>query len=108
MGKAQRTKGAAGERELCHILSNELGAAVRRNLSQSRDGGCDIAVGGYRVEVKRRAKLGNLYEWMNQAEASCAGSSAKPVVVCRADGKGWLAVLPLGDWLRLAREDLAQ
>ena len=108
MGKSQRTKGAAGERELCHILSTELGAAVHRNLSQSRDGGCDISVGGYRVEVKRRARIGSLYEWMNQAEASCADGGARPVVVCRADGMGWLAVLPLADWLRLAREDLAQ
>ena len=106
MGKSQRTKGAAGERELCHILSTELGAAVHRNLSQSRDGGCDISVGGYRVEVKRRARIGSLYEWMNQAEASCSAGNL-PVVVCRADGKGWLAVVPFEDWMRLAREEVA-
>lgn len=106
MSKSQRTKGAAGERELCRILSDELGKEVRRNLAQTREGGCDIRVGRHNIEVKRRARIGNIYDWMEQAAASCGGTEQRPVVICRADGKKWLAVIPLQDWINFAREDL--
>jgi hypothetical protein len=106
VSKSQRTKGAAGERELCRILSDELGKEVRRNLAQTREGGCDIRVGRHNIEVKRRARIGNLYDWMAQAASSCEGTEQQPVVICRADGKKWLAVMPLQDWINFAREDL--
>jgi Holliday junction resolvase len=41
MSAAQRTKGAAAERELCHLLTDELGFVVRRNVDQARAGGAD-------------------------------------------------------------------
>lgn len=106
MGSSQRVKGAAGEREVCKLLREAMGVDAKRNLTQTREGGYDIAVGPFRLEVKRRAKIGNVYEWMNQAEASCSAGNL-PVVVCRADGKGWLAVIPFEDWMRLAREEVA-
>ena len=34
MSKSQRTKGAAGEREVCHILRDRLGVEARGNLTQ--------------------------------------------------------------------------
>lgn len=107
MSKSQRTKGANGERELCRILSDELGTVVKRNLSQTREGGCDIVLGPYNVEVKRRARIGQIYDWIEQAEASCVDTGRKPVVICRADGKGWLAVVRLPQWIEAAREDIA-
>lgn len=79
MGKSQRTKGAAGEREVCHLIRDSLGIDAKRNLSQTREGGCDIAVGPYHVEVKRRAKIGQVYDWMAQAEESCENGE-RPVV----------------------------
>lgn len=105
MGKAQRTKGASGEREVCRLLRGVLGIEAKRNLSQTREGGCDIAVGSFHIEVKRRALIGNIYGWMEQAEASCLAGE-KPVVVCRADGKKWLAVLPFEEFMRLAGNEL--
>ena len=105
MGKSQRTKGAAGEREVCHLLQDVLGVDAKRNLSQTREGGCDIAVGPYHLEVKRRARIGGVYDWMEQAERSCL-QREKPVVVCRADGKKWLAVIPFEEWMRLAGGEL--
>lgn len=105
MGKSQRTKGAAGEREVCHLIRDSLGIDAKRNLSQTREGGCDIAVGPYHIEVKRRAKIGNIYEWIQQATDSC-GNEDRPLVLCRADGKKWLAILPIDELLRLLRKEV--
>ena len=105
MGKSQRTKGAAGEREVCHLIQDTLGFDAKRNLSQTREGGCDIAVGPFHIEVKRRAKIGGIYDWMEQAEASCM-SGEHPMVFCRADGKKWLVVMTAEEALRLLCNEL--
>lgn len=105
MGKSQRTKGAAGEREVCHLIQDRLGVEAKRNLSQTREGGCDIAVGPFHIEVKRRARIGGIYEWMEQAEASCSGTE-HPVVFCRADGKKWLVVMSAEEALKLIGNEL--
>lgn len=89
MGKAQRTKGAAGEREICDLIFQNLGIQVHRNLSQTRDGGADIKLNPYSIEVKRRAAIGNVYEWMDQASNGCEPGE-RPIVVCRQTVKnGW-------------------
>ncbi len=105
MGKSQRTKGAAGEREVCHLIRDSLGIDAKRNLSQTREGGCDIAVGPFHVEVKRRAKIGQVYDWMTQAQESCKNGE-RPVVFCRADNKKWLVVMPVEEALRLIGNEL--
>ena len=106
MGKAQRTKGAAGEREVCDLIFQHLGIQVHRNLSQTRDGGADIKLNPYSIEVKRRAAIGNVYGWIEQATAGCEPSE-RPIVVCRADRKEWLAILPIEELFRLIREEIA-
>ena len=56
MSKASRDKGQRGEREVCHKLSELLNLSVTRELSASRDGGCDIKIQKgeftYIIEVK--------------------------------------------------------
>ena len=105
MSRAQRDKGKRGEIEVVHILRDVLGVDCRRNLVQTREGGCDIVLEPYRIEVKRRARIGGLYEWMEQAEAACDGGG-RPLVVCRADGERWLAVMPMEEALKLIREEV--
>ena len=105
MSGSQRTKGAAGEREVCHIIRDVLGVECRRNLFQTREGGSDIHLPPYWIEVKRRRRVGNLYEWMTQAQNACRVGE-RPIVALRADGQGWLAVLPLEQLLPLIREEL--
>lgn len=105
MSKAQRTKGAAGEREICGMIFENLGIEVHRNLQQTRDGGADIKLKPYSIEVKRRAAIGNIYDWMNQASAGC-DMAERPIVVCRADRKQWLAVMPIEELFRLIREEV--
>lgn len=106
MGKAQRTKGAAGEREICDLIFQNLGIEAHRNLSQTRDGGSDIKLKPYSIEVKRRAAIGNIYDWMTQASAGC-DTAERPIVVCRADRKEWLAILPIEELFRLILEEVA-
>src|SRR5208282_4924502 len=118
MSKSQRTKGAGGERELCGILSDALGPVVKRKLGQARDSGHDIDLPPFRIECKRRKRIANLYEWMAQAaetyclvlhpDGTSTDLSDTPVVALRADGKGWLVVLRLGDFIKLAREEIAK
>lgn len=106
MGKSQRTKGAAGEREVCKIIRDALGVDAHRNLSQTRDGGTDIALGPFRLECKRRARIAGIYDWMTQSEAACTEPGQIPVVLARADGKGWIAMLNIEDFCRLAGNEL--
>lgn len=81
-------------------------ALMRIETSQMRDGGTDIAVGQFRIEVKRRAKIGNVYEWMAQSENSCREPGQIPVVCARADGKQWLAIVNMDDFCRLIGNEL--
>lgn len=106
MGKAQRTKGAAGEREICDLIFQHLGIQVHRNLSQTRDGGADIKLNPYSLEVKRRAAISNIYDWIDQAERGC-DFPERPIVVCRADRKKWLAIMTIDELFRLIREEVA-
>lgn len=104
MTNAKR-KGNAGEVEFCKLISDNLGIDVHRNLQQTRDGGADIKLKPYSIEVKRRAAIGNIYDWMNQATEGC-DTAERPIVVCRADRKQWLAILPIDELFRLIREEV--
>ena len=104
-GRRARNKGANGERELAGILSDELGFSVKRKLGQARDGGDDISVGQYRIEVKRRERLA-IEDWCKQVE-SCCGPSDVPVLAFRRNGEPWRCVVPLGWMIEQIRETLA-
>ena len=106
MGKSQRTKGAAGERDICDLILRDLGIEVHRNLQQTRDGGADIKLKPFSIEVKRRAAIGNIYDWVDQAERGCEFPE-RPIVVCRADRKKWLAIMTIDELFRLIREEVA-
>jgi hypothetical protein len=56
MGRAERAKGARGENEYASLLAEALGQPIRRKLGQARDGGDDIEVGPFRIEVKRKQR----------------------------------------------------
>lgn len=103
MGAMQRRKGASYEREIVSILRETIAPEIRRNLSQSRDGGADILWGDYVFECKRRRKL-TFAKWMQEAEAACLGTRQKPVVICREDEGENLVILRLTDLLKLIGE----
>ena len=85
-------------------LFDELGFEAKRNLDQTREGGCDIKAGPFNLECKRRARIGLIYDWMEQAAASCADTKQKPAVICRGDGKKSLVIMTLEDWMPLVRD----
>ena len=103
-GRMSRNKGAAAERELAAILSDELGFVVKRKLGQARDSGDDIQVGKFRIEAKRRETLA-LPAWCRQIEEHC-GPGEVPVVAYRQNGQPWRIVMKLQDFLPLMRGEL--
>lgn len=104
MSASQRRKGANGENELAKILTEELGWIVKRELGQARDGGHDMQVGRFKIEVKRRKAIA-VYDFMEQIQKVCSEQET-PVVVMRADGKKWLVMLTLEDFIPIMREAL--
>ncbi len=107
-GKASRDKGARGERELFSLLSERLGYLVTRNLSQTRDAGCDsLSVPGFTIECKR-VESSFQKAWMMQATAAVRLGHEIPVVFYRASRYPWRAAFRCADLLHcLAYQGLA-
>lgn len=109
MSASQRTKGAAGERELCGLIMDKMGVRLVRNLEQSRRGGHDIvpaddasgpvAVAFTRlaIEVKRRSCVsqGMVKPWWDQAKTQAESAGLVPVLAYRADRYEWRFMVPL-------------
>ena len=102
MGKTSRTKGAKGEREFCKLLSEELeslgvDSALSRNLSQTRDGGYDIAgLEQYAIEVKRAA-VADVCSWWAQTVIQAYACGKAPVLAYRLDRRSWRVVMHIND-----------
>jgi Holliday junction resolvase len=93
MGRMSRNKGAVAERELCRLLSDELGVQVRRNVDQARGGGADcLELPGFAVECKRRERL-ERPTWWAQAVEQGVKASAEPIVFYRRSREPWRALI---------------
>ena len=96
-GKGARNKGAGGERELFKLLSDELGIAVQRNLSQTRGGGADsMDVKGWAIECKRVETLA-IPAWWAQTLDQAERTGCKPALFYRQSRKDWVVALRLSD-----------
>lgn len=102
MGKAQRNKGAAAEREVAAIINDRLGTDLRRTpLSGGMTWKGDIrGWDGMHVEVKRQERL-SIPAWVKQAEDDCPEGDI-PLVVFRQSREPWRVVIRLDDLLGLA------
>lgn len=105
MSASQRTKGASAEREVCTILRDALGTTVTRELGQARDGGGDVRLGPFLLEVKRRETLA-MDAWSRQVEAAVDPDQI-PVVVYRRSREPWRVSMLFADWVALVREEIA-
>jgi Holliday junction resolvase len=105
-GKRNRQRGQEGEREIANLLTDVLGYKVNRLLGQERDKGADILTQPYRWEIKRRKRIGLIYEWLEEAQKSLQNESERPVIAFRADGKGWLVAMPIEEAIKLMREEI--
>jgi Holliday junction resolvase len=100
MSRSQRDKGARYEREIAHKLGKVLGTQLRRNITQYQaKSQPDIVAGNLAIECKRRARIGHVYEWLEQARA--AAGERLPVVVARADHKPDIVIMDLSTFVQL-------
>ena len=103
-GRGARNKGAAGEREVAKILTDNLGFVVKRNLGQARDGADDITIEKFRIEVKRKEALA-IDKWSAQVEA-CSNPGEVPIVIYRRSGQPWRVCLLLDNFIPMMRDQL--
>jgi Holliday junction resolvase len=91
-----RRKGGAGERELAHLLADELGADVRRRCRQHPGDSDVLGVDGWAIECKRvrAASRGDLSAWWAQAVAQAQASGELPMLAYRADRAPWRVLWP--------------
>ena len=105
MGKMQRNKGKTGEREVAAILRDAGFADARRGAQYH--GGPDSpdvdGLPGWHIEVKRCEAL-RLWAAMDQARADAG--DARPVVVHRPNGRQWIAIIDLSDFLELVKDSM--
>jgi hypothetical protein len=95
VGAMQRTKGAAGERELIKLLAQDLGLDLERNLDQVRCGGADIlGVDGWIIEVKRCEVLAKDMWWKQVQKAALKYPHKTPAVAYRRSRQSWVFMLP--------------
>lgn len=98
MGKLSRDKGKRGERELAKIL-REHGYDAHRGVQyhggpQSPD---VVGLPGFHIEVKRTNRLA-LYDALSQSQGD-SGDGEVPIVAHRPDGKEWVVIMTLDDFL---------
>jgi len=102
MGAKSRRKGCRGEREAAAEVRRLFGVEARRGRQYH---GCDeapdvqAAIPGVHIEVKRVEAL-RLYPALIQAAVD-AGQNV-PLVLYRANGKPWVAIVRLDNLPRLA------
>lgn len=101
MGRMSRDKGKRGERELANALRN-CGYETRRGQQYSGTETSADVVGlpGIHIECKRTESL-RLYEALEQAERDAGASGDLPAVFHRKNGKPWVVIMELGNWLKL-------
>jgi len=95
-GRANRRKGAAGERELLKVLGGMIGQDLARNLVQQRGGGADNDQTWFALEIKRQQQAKPL-EWWAQACEQAHEADKVPALAYRANRQPWRVVVPLSE-----------
>lgn len=96
MPAMQKRKGKTGELELAKKLTEKLGTKVTRNLGQTRDGGHDLNLDGWALEVKR-ANIPRIKEWWEQTIKQAEETNRKPVLAYRVNFGKWKFMVRLQD-----------
>lgn len=97
-------KGKVGERELVNYLKDRgFSGAQRSQQYKGNAESADVvgALDGYHIECKRVESL-SLYEAVAQAKRDM-GPLDVPLVCHRRNGKEWLAIVPLNEFLELVK-----
>jgi len=96
-GKGRRNKGLSGEREFFLLVNKYLPANLHmaRDLSQTREGGCDFMDDQIAVEVKRCQKL-QLKPWLEKLR-EIAPPWCKPVLAYRQNNERWHVLVDMDE-----------
>jgi hypothetical protein len=91
-----RTKGKVGEREVKNLLNAALGyEAFKRNVMQSREGGCDLESDlPVAIEVKRQQNV-QLNQFVAQAREQGRAINKTPVLFYRRNGEPWSVLVDM-------------
>lgn len=102
MGKFSRDKGKRGEQEVAAKLRDlGLDGAYRSQQYCGSNSSADLlGLPQIHAEVKRCEKL-SIYTAYEQAEHDAEGTIDIPTVFHRRNGKQWLVVMSLKDWVTL-------
>ena len=101
MSKRSRDKGNRGENEFLDQLRGELGDWVpARRLDAPRDGGEDVEVSPFCIEIKRRETL-SLQTWWEQACQQAVDKELLPALAYRQNRQPWRVMIPMDaeNWL---------
>ena len=103
-----RRKGHDGEREIAGMLREGLNTSgIHRNwMAQSVDGGPDIVLDNWAVEIKR-AKVPLINIWWTQCATQAAKCKKRPVLMYRLDRQDWRVMMSMHD-LRPDLEDFSK
>jgi Holliday junction resolvase-like predicted endonuclease len=95
-GLRSRRKGKVGEREVANLLNEALGyEAFKRNIMQSRQGGCDLDTElPVAIEVKRQQKL-QVGAAVKQARQQGRDINKTPVLMYRANHEDWFVLVDM-------------
>lgn len=107
MSAMQRTKGQAGEREVCKIIADLTGHEVKRRVRNHAGDSDVLGVPGWSIEVKRyaRATPGMIESWWAQTVVQ-AGQSLLPVLFYRVNRGDWRAVWSIAPGLTHQRAEM--
>lgn len=106
MGRMQREKGKAGERQAAKAWAEVFGGAARRTAQvKGTLDSPDIKIehDGLHPEVKWRQKM-QLYQWLEETIAEAEGKV--PIVIHRKNNAEWLLTMRLSDAKRFVEEIL--
>ena len=97
-GRASRDKGKRGELEIVHLLRDNLGLTVNRQLKQyqqAQHGDIEQLVGPYMLEIKNCASLSAMKAWWQQTLVAADKRGAIPCLAYKVPRKGWRFRVPI-------------
>ena len=95
MSAHQRRKGQRGEREFCRALSEHLGETLTRQLGSERDGGPDVILDQWAIEIKRGQRIRLATGWQQTIRQGPNELGLFPALAYRANRQPWRVIVPL-------------
>ncbi len=109
VGRGARQKGAAFERKIAKMLTDDTKYEWQSGLGQTRRGGREVSdvyseqAPEWHIETKRHVKC-NIKAAMRHATDDSEGTKNTPIVVTKDDRKEILVTMYYDDWVKLFKD----